>query len=176
MPTQPQLWTLNGLSVELKIYRSKLAEALATLPPDLEDGKEKRWLMHKVVAHLGQVGPDAKAKLDRTQEDARLKKVMADTKILELARLRGELIQVEDAGLYFEALALAFRQRVMAIPRRMAPTLVGKKAKEIEAKARKELGHALNALAKLNPDDLIKKLRSKNKAEDPEQAFEIEQP
>ncbi len=175
MASGPQLWTLNGLSVECKIYRAKLAELLATLPPDFEEKGEKRWLLARVLKHLieAEVGGAGK-KLDRTQEDAKLKKVQADLKELDLQVRRGQLVEIEEVGSYLESLVMAFRQRVLAIPRRLAPVLEGKKVKQIEARARQELSKALEALAKLNPDDLVKRSRAKGKGTAPAQGYEDE--
>jgi phage terminase Nu1 subunit (DNA packaging protein) len=161
MAVQPQLWTLHGLSVELQIYREKLARDLIGLAPDQEDGKAgKRWTMARVVKHLNESGDHAK--LDRTQEDARLKKAQADLKELDLAMRRGELASAVDVGNAVTSVLMALRSRLLALPKRMAPVVAGlKKPAEIQAKLEKDVHQALAELAQMDPDEILKTLRKR---------------
>jgi phage terminase Nu1 subunit (DNA packaging protein) len=170
MAVTPQLWTLNGLAVELKIYRSKLATALATLPPDIEDERgTKKWLMARVVKHLqGQgAGPQ---KLDRGQEDARLKRAQADKLEMELALRRGELVAAEDVGEYLAGILSALRAKMLALPKRLAPVVIGlKKPAEVSNRMEKDVHEALLELAGLDPDEAVKALRKNYKTGDGEE-------
>lgn len=162
MPTQPQLWSMYGLSVELQIYREKLARDLVALPPDVEDETGKRWTMARVVEHLRQ--QTSGAKLDRTQEDARLKRAQAEKMEMELAQLRGEMVRVQDVGEFITGMAMAFRAKILAAPKRLAPVVLNmKKAGEIQTRIEKDLHQALDELSKLNPEDLRKEVRRKYK-------------
>ena len=161
MATQPTLWTLNGLSVELKIYRQKLAEQIATLPPDSVDGNSSRWLMWRVVEHLRTKAAGNK-ELDRTQEDARLKKAQADKLELQLAQLNGEIVKTDDVGEYIVGILMAFRSRMLALPKRLAPVLLGmKRTGDVQARIEADVNHALAELAGLDPEEMLKQMRSK---------------
>lgn len=164
MAVTPELWSINGLKVELGIYREKLAQDLATLKPDVDDKENgKRWLMARVVKHLMEQGAGS-AKLDRTQEDARLKRFQADKLELELAQRRGEMIRTEDLGEYLVGILMAFRAKVLGAPKRLAPVLLGKKkAVEVQALIEKDLHQALNELAGLDLALLKKDVRKRYK-------------
>lgn len=163
MAVQPQLWTLNGLSVELQIYRAKLAQDLATLPPDRDDEKGKAWLMARVHEHLKakEAGPK---KLDRGQEGARLLAAQADKLELELSQRRGETVEIAAVGEYFVGVVMAFRAKVLAASARLAPALQGiKKVPEIKARIDEDLHQALEELSKLDPKVLRKEVRRQYK-------------
>lgn len=166
MAGTPQLWSLNGLAVELKIYRAKLAEVLATLPADHEDKEGKRWLMHRVVQHLLNQTAGGPTKLDRTQEDARLKRAQTERIELELAAKRAEMVSTDEAGEYIEGFVLAIRQRFLAMPKRVSPVLEEKKATVIESRLKKEVAQILLDLSKMTPAGLVKAVRRANKAAD----------
>lgn len=166
MPTAPTLWSLNGLAVELKIYRAKLGEILATLPPDLEENGVKQWKMARVVDHMLRENAGGSKKLDRTAEDARLKAVQANLKEMDLAVRKAEVVPTEAVGEFLDGIAMAVKQRLLAIPKRMAPVLGGKKPAEIEAKIKKEIDQALTDLSKLTPAQLLKAVRQTYKKAD----------
>lgn len=177
MPTTPTVWSLNGLAVELKIYNKKLGELLATLPPDQEDAQGKRWLMSRVVNHLIEKNAGGGKKLDRTEEDARLKRVQAELKEMDLAIRRSEMVPTEIVGEYLDGITMAVKQRILAIPKRTAPVLAGKNATQIETRLKKEVNQALSDLSKLTPDGLIKAVRRGYKKDDrgPEHEASTEQ-
>jgi hypothetical protein len=62
-------WSLNALSVELKIDRRSLAARLSDLPPVVNERRNgkivRRWRLHDVVAHLqrGEVEPTKAAEV-----------------------------------------------------------------------------------------------------------------
>jgi hypothetical protein len=55
---QPQLWTLNGLSVELGLDRRTLAKRLHGLQPVKVDGDSRKYLLRDVLEQLQYAGVD----------------------------------------------------------------------------------------------------------------------
>jgi phage terminase Nu1 subunit (DNA packaging protein) len=82
-------------------------------------------------------------------ERARLLRADAELKELELAKKSGTMVSIEDVEREWSALVLSTKARVLAIPPRAAPELVGETSRlMIQAKLERFCKEALSALAK----------------------------
>jgi terminase small subunit / prophage DNA-packing protein len=83
------------------------------------------------------------------EERVRLLRADADLREIELAKERGQLVAIQDVEKEFTDLVLVTKARIMAIPARCAPDLVGETSSlMIMAKLEKACKEALSYLAK----------------------------
>jgi phage terminase Nu1 subunit (DNA packaging protein) len=83
------------------------------------------------------------------EERVRLLRAEADLKEIELAKQRGTLIAIADVEAEMTELVLTTKARIMAIPPRLAPELVGETSRVmIEAKIAKSCKEALTLLSR----------------------------
>lgn len=93
---------------------------------------------------------DEGGKIFATEREERLRLLRADADLreIELARERGELVSIADVERDMADLILTTKARVMAVPPRVAPELVGETSRVMaQAKVEKELKDALLNLA-----------------------------
>ena len=117
------LWTVNSLSVEVKIDRRTLAKRLEGLPTT---GKVKgfpAWYLADVLAHLHAGGKDEGERLSYEVEKARFAKEQADKLELENAKTRGELLPADEVARADEAIYTAIRDGFLALPDAVADQL-----------------------------------------------------
>jgi hypothetical protein len=69
----------------------------------------------------------------KSHYETKLKKVQAQLKALELAQKEGKLIPVEEVEAGRVARVTAVKRSLLAVPRALAPQLMGLEAREIEA-------------------------------------------
>jgi phage terminase Nu1 subunit (DNA packaging protein) len=62
--------------------------------------------------------------IDTHQEKARLIKAQADKAELEVLKIRGELVNVNELSVEFEKVFIAFREKALSIPTKLAPLLL----------------------------------------------------
>jgi phage terminase Nu1 subunit (DNA packaging protein) len=87
------------------------------------------------------------------EERVRLLRADADLREMELARERGLVVALPDIEARLTDLVLTTKARIMAIPPRLAPDLVGETSRiMIQAKLEKACKEALAYLAKAIPD------------------------
>jgi len=92
------------------------------------------------------------AKLDLFEQQARLAKERADKAEMENDLARGETIEVAPAMLVLEKTILAIRQRILAIPKKGARSLVGLKTMpQAEGELDTLIRDALEELGTINP-------------------------
>lgn len=85
-------------------------------------------------------------------ERGRLVKMQADREELELARARGEVISLNDHERVLSDLVLETKARVMAVPARVAPQILGESSRVMaQARIEKGLREALTQLAGVAP-------------------------
>ena len=83
------------------------------------------------------------------EERVRLLRAEADLKEIELAKERGQLVAIQDVEMEITDLVLTTKARIMAIPHRLAPELVGEQSRVmIQAKIEKACRESLAYLAK----------------------------
>jgi phage terminase Nu1 subunit (DNA packaging protein) len=82
------------------------------------------------------------------EERVRLLRADADLREIELAKERSQLVAISDVEQVFTELVLTTKARIMAIPPRLAPELVGEPSRVmIQAKIEKACKEALSYLA-----------------------------
>jgi phage terminase Nu1 subunit (DNA packaging protein) len=87
------------------------------------------------------------------EERVRLLRAEADLKEIELAKQRSQLIALDDVEQMLTDLVLTTKARIMAIPPRLSPELVGETSRVmIQAKLEKACREALAYLAKAGGD------------------------
>jgi hypothetical protein len=83
------------------------------------------------------------------EERVRLLRAEADLKEIELAKERSQLVSIQDVEKEMTDLVLITKARIMAIPPRLAPELVGECSRVmIQAKLEKACKESLSYLAK----------------------------
>ncbi|WP_156430901.1 hypothetical protein [Paenibacillus sp. FJAT-26967] len=91
--------------------------------------------------------------IDEKTEHERIKKEKA---AMELAEMKGKLHQAEDVEAVMNDMLGAFRQRIRAIPKRLAPELaLITEQKQIQARIADVTDEALAELADYNPDKFL---------------------
>ena len=80
-------------------------------------------------------------------EQTRLTKAKADKAEIELAELKGEMHSYTDVESAWTEDVMNAKTRLLAIPTKLAPELVGKSVQEIQAALKKEIYEALYELA-----------------------------
>ena len=87
------------------------------------------------------------------EERVRLLRADADLREIELAKERGQLVALPDIEAALTDLVLTTKARIMAIPPRLAPELVGETSRTmIQAKIEKACKESLSYLAKVGAD------------------------
>lgn len=87
------------------------------------------------------------------EERVRLLRADADLKEIELAKERGQLVALRDVEDFNVDVVLTTKARIMAVPPRLAPELVGENSRVmIQAKIERALKEALSHLAKTGSD------------------------
>jgi hypothetical protein len=86
------------------------------------------------------------------EERVRSLRAAADLREIELAKERSQLVAIPDVEQMFTNLVLTTKARIMAIPPRLAPELVGEASRVmIQAKIEKSCKEALHSLSKWAP-------------------------
>ncbi len=143
MAMTAKLWTISGLAAELGRDRRLISAALKGIPHDGKSGRYKAWHMTTVLEALE--GGDV---LDLTAERARLAKAQADDREMKNDLARGDQITVAEFHLMVTSAFARVRAKLLALPSKMAPLVVGAKtAAEAQAMLRDTVHDALNELA-----------------------------
>ena len=112
-----------------------------------------QWLRDRHVVSLGI--QDNGEVLDLNAERARLAKEQDDKTAMDNARLRGELVPVAAARELLEKILSTFKTRILSIPAKLAPLMVGLKSiTEARDLVYDHLVGALNELSRLNVSEL----------------------
>lgn len=93
-------------------------------PHEKHGNRYKFYLPEVAQWRLGRPDKTTEA-LDLTAERARLAKEQADKTQMENARLRGDLIAVPDVLKAIESVFVAFRAKILSIPTKVAPLILG---------------------------------------------------
>ncbi|MFH5187124.1 hypothetical protein ACHHV8_33580 [Paenibacillus sp. TAB 01] len=89
--------------------------------------------------------------VDYFDERARHEKAKREIAEIELSVMRGDLHKSEDVKFVMNDMLAAFRSRIMALPAKLAPQLVGCKLPAIMNLLTKEVREALMELSEYNP-------------------------
>lgn len=112
-------------------------------------GKCMLWYIRYLQAALKRRS-GAADETGRTEQRERLRLLSAEAELkeLELARERGEFAAITDFEKVITQLVVTTKARILAIPSRLAPQLVGEDRLEIESRLEKELKETLSTLSK----------------------------
>lgn len=103
------------------------------------------------IRHLkGMLNGDAG---DLASEKTRLTRAQADKTEIETAKLRGDLVSLDDAERGWSALVGAFRAKMLTLPPRAATTVLNKSEKDAERLLTDMVSEALAELSNWKPDD-----------------------
>ena len=155
---QAELWTINGLAVELDRDRRSLARDLEGLKPDEETRQGartvRRYRMARVVAHLYRATAATGELEDFETQRERLAAAQAEKVEMENAVRRGELAEVAKVHAVWTDHVAAARAKLLAMPTKLGPQLTNvADARVISARVRAEVHAALAELADYEPPD-----------------------
>lgn len=112
-------------------------------------------VVHAYVKYLRSLDPDENTEtLDLRTEKTRLLTAQADKVEIELAVSRGEMCRVDRAMLLWGRVVAEVRSRMLAIPTKGAPVILGVKSiQEAKGKLKVLLNDALLALREIEPHE-----------------------
>jgi phage terminase Nu1 subunit (DNA packaging protein) len=98
-------------------------------------------------------GKEEDGKLRFVDHKTEHERIKAEKAAIQLAQMRGELHTSDDVESVMSDMLTAFRQKILAIPTKLSPQLVGiEEINIIKARLTKDLHEALAELADYNPD------------------------
>ncbi|AHZ84654.1 hypothetical protein Bb109J_c1965 [Bdellovibrio bacteriovorus] len=100
--------------------------------------------------------PDTSEILNPAIQSARLSRARTEKTEIEIAKLRGELVPVDDVVFFVSNMITSAKSKLRALPDRITPVIMGYKD-SVEAKEfhRKEIDRALIDLREYNVEDFI---------------------
>lgn len=108
-----------------------------------------RYLQALIEKKAVSLAPSGAVYASEREERVRLLRADADMREIELAKERSQLVAIEDVEKEMTDLVLTTKARMMAIPPRIAPELLGETSRVmIQAKLEKAFKEALSHLAK----------------------------
>jgi phage terminase Nu1 subunit (DNA packaging protein) len=155
-------YSVNALSINTGYDRATITKALTDVPADVEDGKGRRWKLKTALQALGAVKERMNAREINPvdQERARLTRVQAERQELKLARESGDYIPTELGLKVFEDIAMDMRAKLLAIPSKAAPRMIGiTKERDAKTKLEKMIHEVLVDFSRTSPDRFLGELR-----------------
>lgn len=149
---QAELWSLNGLAVELGCDRRTLARDLEGLSPDEETRKggriERRYRMRRVFQHLASARLAATGAEDFDNQRERLAAAQAEKFEMENSVRRSQLAEVSKVQAAWSDHIAAARAKLLSMPSKLGPQLTNvTDPNVVSARIRAEVYAAINELA-----------------------------
>ena len=139
------LFTMNGAATETGRDRKTITRALRGMAPDGKSGRWDAWHMTTVLAAMAGGAGEA---FDLTAERARFAAAQADDREMKNALARRDQITVGEFHLMMTSAFARVRAKLLALPSKMAPLVVGAKdAAEAQAMLKDTVHAALDELA-----------------------------
>jgi len=110
-----------------------------------------RWRYDRLKSQQDSQKPDD-ADIDKDTEDALLKRRMRELKEIELAKLRGEILESKPVLAIIERAVSAFKTRMLSIPTKSAGRLVGLEVNEARGVLESDIHTALTELSRIGDD------------------------
>lgn len=108
------------------------------------------YIQHRVLPQYIRTDEESES----MDEAKRRKEIaVANMKEMEEQRLRGDLIERNEAIKWVTGLVAESKAVLLALPRRMAPVVYGKEVRDSESLLRKEVINALNKLSRVVKDN-----------------------
>ena len=140
------LFTMNGAATETGRDRKTITRALRGMAPDGKSGRWDAWHMTTILDALDANGTTQR--LDLTTERARFAAAQADDREMKNALARRDQITVGEFHLMMTSAFARVRAKLLALPSKMAPLVVGAKTAAEAQKMLKDTVHeALDELA-----------------------------
>jgi phage terminase Nu1 subunit (DNA packaging protein) len=157
-PTQ-RLVGISAIAARLKLTPRRVQQLVEEGLPRVTRGKYDvdhvlDWYIAKLQRELAGDGSEP-GSANYLQEQARDRAAAADLKELKLAIQRGELVAIADVEKQMGDLAASTKARLLAVPARLAPDLIGETSRVmLQAKIEKGIKEALQLLAGTEPQGL----------------------
>ena len=152
----PRLVGIAAIAERLRLTPRRVQQLVGEGLPRVTRGKYDvdqvlDWYIARLERQLAGDGDDPGG-INYLQEQARDRAATADLKELKLARERGNLVSIIDVEKQMTDLVGATKARLMAVPARLAPDLIGETSRVmIQAKIEKAQKEALQHLAAIAP-------------------------
>lgn len=148
-----KLWSLSALAVEFDIDRRAVARRIDGIAPAGEIKGKPAWRLVNVAPMLTDAGA-----LDdgQTIEDARRRKMAAEARLAEMnvEKTAGRLLDRTDVDAAVTGAFARVRARLLAVPHKCAPLVVGLGAPEASEVIRQAVYEALNELSSTSISDM----------------------
>lgn len=156
MAMTKQLWSLSALAVEFGMDRRAVARRIDGIPPAGKLRKADAWHLEDVAALLVEL-PAADAD-GLTIEEAKRRRAVAEAQLAEMqvAREAGRLVEVAAVDEVMIATFSRVRARLLAVPSRVSPLLVGCTPAEAHEVVRKAIWAALQELSETTVEDVMR--------------------
>ncbi len=110
----------------------------------------KEYIEYKVNAETGR-----RASISKEQVQAEHEEVKMKISLLKLRKLRRELHEAADVEMYLTAMLLRFRNRLLAVPPKLAMQVSGESDMNVIIQViRKEMLEVLNELSSYDPEEI----------------------
>lgn len=136
--------------LSLSARRIQQLVAAGVLPKPTAKGHDLQTAVRAYIRFLQQ--PARSASL--TEAKQKLVEVQTALKEVELGHRRGELVEVSRCAAIWARAAAAIRARLLALPTKMAPMVVGKPVRETSEVLRRQVHEVLTELSQLKVDDV----------------------
>lgn len=115
----PKLWTINAMAVELQLDRRTLGRRLAAagVEPVEVRGRTKLYRIRDAVDTAAQPPQDASADLVKARE--RLERLRADREEIGVAKLRGELVVLDEAARAWQGMIARAKARFRSVEKQV---------------------------------------------------------
>ncbi len=148
-----KLWSLSALAVEFEIDRRAVARRIDGIAAAGEIKGKPAWHLSDVAPLLTDAGP-----LDDGQsiEEARRRKMSAEARLAEMnvEKTAGRLLDRTDVDAAVMGAFARVRARLLAVPHKCAPLVVGLGAPEASEVIRQAVYEALNELSGTTVSDM----------------------
>lgn len=130
----------------------------------------QEYIEYKVNAETGR-----RASISKEEVQAQHEEIKKQISILKLRKLRRELHEAADVELYLSDMLLRFKNRLLALPSKLAMQIAGENDINTDIRIiKKELLSVLEELSEYDPDEVDGRQREVEDAEDDEEDEEDE--
>lgn len=141
-------WLANQKTCASFIGISTKQFQLWNYEPVRREGRSVLYDVRAILNDLEATDSETSEELNLTEQRARLAREQADKTALENQKLRGDLVDIKEVKRGWMAIASIVRQRLLSMPRKLAPLLPGKTETEIEDEIDREVRLALDSIAR----------------------------
>lgn len=130
----PEPYSISWLAANLNVTRRALEKAVKRLEPAEVIERKDRTIRKYFIADAARAMFEPEEKPDYMREKAALTRIQKQKAELDLKKAQGELVELEQVQSIYVGEVHHLKQRIFAVPSRVAPYLVGhESAQEIES-------------------------------------------